>query len=205
MMATTKETESRFESFMNGFSAAVQLSQRSVESGSFIESVCLAASVIDAQIRIGLILNHQLQTASSDLLDDLLHQPDESKIITERGIYKRALKEGIITKEIYNELNELYHKRNRVVHRYIISNITTTEVLLIAQRYSDMVHAVNQSVHKLEGEQLRRCVGMTLEGYRIPESLRGKAGEMTDRMADKKHGNANLARNLRTSPKSGAS
>jgi uncharacterized protein YutE (UPF0331/DUF86 family) len=204
-MTTTKETESRFESFMKGFSAAVQLSERAVESGSFIESVCLSASTIDAQLRTGLILNHQLQTASSDLLDDLLHQSDESKIVTERSIYKRALKESIISEDIYKELNDLYHKRNRVVHRYIISDITTDEVLGIAQRYSNMVYAVNQSVRKLEDEQLRRGVGMTVAGDRIPESIRGKVREMMDREADEKHGNANLAKNLRNPPKSGAS
>jgi len=204
-METTIKTESRFESFMRGFSAAVQLGGRSVENGSFIESVCLSASIIDAQLRIGLILSHQLQRASSDLLDDLLYQPDVSKIVPERSIYKRALKEGIIAKEIYNELENLYQKRNRVVHRYIISDITTAEVLDIARRYSDMVHAVNQSIRKVEDEQLRRGVGMTVAGNRIPESLRGKAKEIMDRMVDEKHGNANLARNLRTSPKSGNS
>jgi len=204
-MATRKQTESRFESFMRGLSAAVQLSRRAVDNGSFIESVCLAASIIDAQLRMGLILNYQLQTASSDLLDDLLHQPDKADIVTERSIYKRALKENIISQETYDELNALYYKRNRVVHRYIISDTTTEEVLRIAQRYSDMVHAVNESVRRLEDEQLRRGVGMTIAGDKVPQSIRGKAKEMMEKEADEKHGNPNLARNLRASPEKGAS
>lgn len=204
-MATSKETEARFESFLRGLSAAVQLSRRAVENGSFIESVCLAASVIDAQLRTGLILNCQLQTGSSDLLDDLLHQADESKIVTERSIYKRALRENIISQEMYDELNDLYYLRNRVVHRYIISDITTEQVVEIARRYADVVHLVSASIRKLEDEQIRRGVGMTKGGAAVPESLHGKAKGIMEGQADEKHGNPDLARNLRSSPKTGAS
>lgn len=196
-MATTKETGIRFESFLRGFSAAVQLSQRAVDNGSFIESVCLAASIIDAQLRIGLILQHQLKTKSTDLLEELLSQAEESEIVTERNIYKRALKENIISQKIYSELNDLYYKRNKVVHQYIISDITTEEVLKIASKYADTVHIVKDAIRRLEDEQIRLGIGMTVSGDKVPQSIRGKAKEIMDKESDEKHGNYNLAKNLR--------
>ncbi|HCZ10937.1 MAG TPA: hypothetical protein DHV16_01485 [Nitrospiraceae bacterium] len=196
-MTTIRETEIRFESFMRGLSAAVQLSQRAVENGSFIESVCLAASVIDAQLRIGLILNHQLKTKSNDLIDELLCQIDDNKIVTERNIYKRALKENIIPQKIYEELNDLYHKRNKVVHQYIISDITTEEIVKIAAKYADTVHIIKDSIRNLENEQIRLGIGMTVSGNRVPDSIRGKANEVMDKQSDEKHGNSNLAKIFR--------
>ncbi|OGW19893.1 MAG: hypothetical protein A2Z82_04135 [Nitrospirae bacterium GWA2_46_11] len=182
---------------MRGLSAAVQLSQRAVENGSFIESVCLAASVIDAQLRIGLILNHQLKTKSNDLIDELLCQIDDNKIVTERNIYKRALKENIIPQKIYEELNDLYHKRNKVVHQYIISDITTEEIVKIAAKYADTVHIIKDSIRNLENEQIRLGIGMTVSGNRVPDSIRGKANEVMDKQSDEKHGNSNLAKIFR--------
>ncbi|MDO8550984.1 MAG: hypothetical protein Q7S39_12660, partial [Ignavibacteria bacterium] len=87
-MSTTKNIELSFESFMKGFAAAAQLSQRAVANGSFIESVCLSASIIDALLRIGLILDYQLKTKTDQILNELLYQADEKKIVTERSIYK---------------------------------------------------------------------------------------------------------------------
>ena len=197
-MASTERTKTRFESFMQGFAAAVQLSQRAVKNGSFIESVCLSASVIDAQLRIGLILEHQLKTKSDCILDELLCQADAKNIITERNIYKQALEKNIISQNVYQELNDLYNKRNKIVHQYIISDITTETVLNIAAKYSDMVHIVKESVRRLEDEQLRLGVGMTKAGDVVPKSIRGEAKEIINNLADKKHDNSNLVKNLRS-------
>lgn len=202
---TTNPSPPRFESFMQGFAAAVLLKRRAAENGCFIECVCLSTSIVDGLLRIGLILNSQLQTRSDKIIEELLYQPDPGKIVTEREIYKRALHENIITQTVYEELNDLHDQRNRIVHRYIISDITTDQVLQIAERFDVVVDTVNQSVRKLEDEQLRRGVGMTRGPKDLSESLRGRVGETIQQMADTKHGNPNLARNLRTNRKKGAS
>jgi hypothetical protein len=49
-------TETRIGQFMDGFVGAAELLQRAGQNGSFIEYICLAASVIDGSLRIGLIL-----------------------------------------------------------------------------------------------------------------------------------------------------
>jgi uncharacterized protein YutE (UPF0331/DUF86 family) len=157
----------------------------------------LAASIIDAQLRMGLILNHQIKTKSNDLIDELLYQIDESKIVTERNIYKQALKENIISQNIYEELNELYYKRNKVVHQYIISDITTEEVVKIAARYADTIHIIKDAIIKLEDEQIRLGIGMTVTGSEVPEQVRKKGKEIMDKVVDEKHGNPVLAFNLR--------
>ena len=88
----------KLSNFMNGFTASVQLSQRAGEDGFFIEYTCLIASIIDGLLRIGLILNYQLENRTDDVLDSLLYQSDEDKIISERHIYKMALEKTLSLK-----------------------------------------------------------------------------------------------------------
>jgi len=195
-MNKIKKEDKHFDSFMKGFTAAVQLSQRAAKNGSFIESVCLSASIIDALLRIGIILDNQLKTKTDKILNDLLYQPDEKKIVTERNIYKEALNKKIITNKIYTELNELYYERNKVVHQYIISEITTEMVLKIAARYSNMVHIIKDSIRKLEDEQLRLGIGMTKTGVDVPEFVRKNANDFMEKIINEKHGNPDLAKNL---------
>lgn len=89
---------------MNGLAAAVQLLNRAGTNGFFIEYVCLATSVIDAILRIGIILKHQLKSRNNEIIDELLSQREEDKIISEREIYRKALKEGIITQALFAQL-----------------------------------------------------------------------------------------------------
>ena len=151
----------KLENFMNGFAAAVQLKTRAGENGFFIEYVCLATTVIDAMLRIGIILNHQLKNKSMDIIDELLFQSDEDKIIFEREIYRRAFSERIITKNLFNELENLYIKRNRILHRYIISDITTKQVLKVGLAYEQLFPLIEDKVRELEIKQIELGVGMT--------------------------------------------
>ncbi len=97
----------------------------------------------------------------------------------------------------------MFGKRIEVlaVHRYIISSITTEQVLMITQRYSDMVYRVNKYIRDLEDEQLRLGVGMTVASKDVPEHIRRKTTEIMRDEADKKHGNPVPAKNLRRTPR----
>ncbi len=66
---------------------------------------------------MGLILQHQLNTRSSELLEELLLQTEVDPIVSEREIYRRAAQEDVIDSSLSRKLEELYSKRNRVVHR----------------------------------------------------------------------------------------
>lgn len=183
--------ESRIGQFMDGFVAAAELLQRAAQNGFFIEYICLAASVIDGSLRIGLILQHQLKTQSSELLEELLLQTEADPIVSEREIYRRAALEGIIDGDLARKLEDLYTKRNRVVHRFIISELTTHEVLQIATEFEQTLPAVNAAVGALEARQVEHGIGMSRSG-----ELPGLGRRLGD-MNAKKHGNPLLAKLLR--------
>lgn len=176
---------------MNGFTAAVELHSRAGEKGCFVESVCLAAAIIDGMLRIGLILQHQIHTRSDELLEDLLYQSDEDKIVSERAIYQRALDAEVIDHETCDLLQGLYDKRNRVVHRYIISEITTQEVLFTAIEFESMVRRVSQAIWKIEACQIELDVGMTRHS-----ETRTTIEDLL-KMSERKHGSKGLAERLR--------
>lgn len=174
---------------MDGFTAAVQLVQRAGENGFFIEYTCLVASIIDGLLRIGLILQHQLETKSEEILDSLLFQSNEDKIISERQIFKMALDKKVIPEKLFNDLGDLYKQRNRVVHRYIISDVSTKDVLNIGIQYEQIKYLVSECVKKLEDGQIQIGVGMTRAGKNTPEENLLKT---LNEMSAKKHNDAVL-------------
>ena len=176
---------------MTGFTAALELDKRAAKEGCFVECVVLSAAVIDGTLRMGLILKHQLETNSKDLIDELLYQEEDGNGISERVIYRRALSKNIITQETHDKLSALYNRRNRVIHRYIISMITTKDVLDIAWEYDSLKHEVSDHVAELEKEQIRLEIGMTVSGE--SENL----SETLEEIAIAKHGDDNLAEALR--------
>ena len=173
------------EDFMNGFGAAVQLLNRAGQNGFIVEYVCLATSVIDAMLRVGLILQHQIKTRTDEIIDEVVYQGDGAKIITEREVYREALKECIIDEELYTQLNRLYDERNMVVHRYIISDITTRQVLDIGIRYEKIIPVIGEKIRRLEEKQIELGVGMTVSGSEVTKS-------QLDEMSAKKHDDPNL-------------
>lgn len=184
-------TKSRIAPFMNGFVAAAELLQRAARNGFSIEYVCLAASVIDGALRIGLILQHQIKTRSSELLEELLLQTDTDPIVSEREIYRRAAWEGVIDSGLAEKLEALYTKRNRIVHRFIINELTTHQVFEIAAEFKQTLLAVNAAVGAMEAKQVELGVGISRSGE-LP-GLGRRLGEMSA----KKHGNPLLAKLLR--------
>lgn len=181
---------------MDGFVAATQLLQRAGEKGFFIEYTCLSASIIDGLLRIGLILKHQLETKTDEIDESLLYQTDEDKIIPERKIYQIALEKTIISQKLFDKLEELYKKRNRVIHRYIISDISTKEVLNIGIKYEETISLVSGAVKKLEEEQIETSIGMTKSGKDKPEPEEDILKRLNE-MSTKKHGDDFLDKALK--------
>ncbi len=189
----------KFINFMNGFSAAVELMRRAQNQGCFVEAVCLSTSVIDSLLRMGLVLKHQLNTKSTEIPENLIYESNNSIKTNERTIYSRCLQSNIINKNLFDKLNTLYTKRNQIVHRYIISEITTEQVLLLSKKFDDIIDKVGKCIDYLEIEQVKTGVGMTHAGKNIPIELRGKSKQLIEELAAKKHGNKNLVKNLRKS------
>ena len=188
------KTTDKLENFMNGFVAAVQLSHRAGKNGFFIEYILLIASIIDGMLRIGLMLQYQLETKSNKVLDALLYQSNEDKIISERKIYKISLDKKIISKKLFDDLEKLYKQRNRVIHRYIISDISTKEVLNIGIQYEQVKYLVSDCVETLESKQIKAGIGMT---RREKNTTKENLHKMLNEMSSKKHNNIILNRTLK--------
>lgn len=191
--------EDKFYNFMKGLGAASQLLYLSKNKGCFIECVCLSATIIDASLRIGIILKHQLDTKTNIILNDLMFQSDEDKIVSERQVYKKALFAGVINQDIYDKLEFLYKQRNKVVHRYIISEITTEKIILIAQEYDDVIDSIKKCLDELEIRQINEGIGMTKSGREVPIMTLMNNEKIMNDMIREKHGNDFLDEKLKTS------
>jgi len=152
------------DKFMQGMSAAVLLLNRAIERQSALECIVLQANLIDGSLRIGLILKTQLDSRSSAIDDSLLQQRDSDPKIPEKEIYKRCLQVGIVDKSLFDELSAAYNKRNKCIHRYLLSDIDydyATELVFELAAIRDRVDAV---VEQLENQQTELGVGMTRTG-----------------------------------------
>ena len=123
----------------------------------------------------------------------MIFQSQKDKAISEREIYRRAHAASVIDNALFTRLQSLYDDRNRVVHRYIISRITTEEVLNIAIGYEDIITAISKRIKEIEALQIQQGVGITVQG----PALEGEEGRnFVEEMADEKH-TAALARLIR--------
>lgn len=150
----------RFNLFMASIATTIDLRNRAIQNNSFIEYVILSASSIDALLRLSIILTSQIENKNDEIDTTLLFQSESDKAIMEREIYKRALNKGIISYEMYVELENLYKQRNRVVHRYIITDIRTDEVVEISHNYAILNDKVGAIINSIEQNQVKLKVGI---------------------------------------------
>ncbi len=149
------------ENFLSSFGTAVSLSRRAKKNRHFIELVCLNASIIDGLLRLTLVFKNQIES-SSDFVDQrLIYQAPNDKKLTERHIYEEALKHRIITKELFRRLNKLYDNRNRVIHRYVISDIKHFEVMKIAKDYEILLNEIAERHRKYHNKLKALGIGMS--------------------------------------------
>jgi len=193
MDKTPPEVWKTFMDFMAGFTAARELHARAGTAGCFVECVCLGASLVDAFLRVGLVLQYQLNNRTRDIPLSLIFQGPADPALSEREIYRRALAASVIDNDTFTCLQALYDQRNRVVHRYVISRITTSDVLDIATKYEEMISLLSKRIYEIEEQQIKEGVGITARG----PALKGDEGKrFLQEIADEKHTPA-LARILR--------
>jgi len=172
----------RFAMFLQGIGASSYMLDKAVENKSFIEATCLLASQIDGLLRTGIVLKKQLDDKNSDIDLEWIYQGPNDAKKSEKDIYRKALELGVINQEVFDKLFELYEDRNRVIHRFVISEITIAEVEEIAYRYYLIQQKVNEVIFELEKEQIEKGVGMTTLGETPAEEalvnlIKGKIGK----------------------------
>lgn len=154
----------RLRQFLKGIAATNDLLNNAVGHKSFIEAVIIIANRIDALLRTGLILKQQLIQNNSVIELKFLYQGNTDSVIMEKEVYKQAMELKIIDNQLYDSLIGLYGERNKVVHRYIISDITTAQIDNIARRYFRVSEKVRDAIVRLEDEQIQKGIGMTVKG-----------------------------------------
>jgi len=180
-------THYQFDRFMFSLAGAGDLISRAYKTTNPIELVILLANQIDALLRLCLILHHQIETNTKEIDIKLFSQKDDDKVVMEKGIYKMALEKGIITQKLHDELHALYNKRNKVVHRYIISDLTTKDVYEISIDYSAMEKKVGEIVRFYEKEQYDKKIGMYGSGDSPSREMTDEEKTILQLMIDEKH------------------
>jgi uncharacterized protein YutE (UPF0331/DUF86 family) len=180
----------KFNRFMVSLLASVDLTNKAQEKGSSIELVILYANRIDALLRLALILQKQLQDSTNNIDIELIFQGEEDKPISERAIYKRALDGGVIEEPLFERLTNLYESRNKVVHRYIISDLKTNDIIKLVVDYMDIHEIIGSKVGVLEQEQFTKGIGIYGDGNNPKDPIdatrmKGLLAELHDKHANR--------------------
>ena len=77
----------------------------------------------------------------------------------EKKIYDKAKEMNILSDEQHKELYKLYNLRNKVVHRYIITDIKTMELHEICYNYELFCENVRLILANIETEQFEKKIG----------------------------------------------
>lgn len=148
--------------FLSGIGAAHNLLVDAIELNvAFTEQVCLCATLIDGILRLSLVMEEQLETGKEVVDSKLLFQGKrQKKFISEREIYCRARQKRIITKEIERKLNLLYNRRNIIIHRYLISDIKTKDVIKVAKQYIDIYLKIKERHRSVHNKLVHKKIGI---------------------------------------------
>ncbi|MGE0567698.1 MAG: hypothetical protein AB7O73_07090 [Bacteroidia bacterium] len=151
----------RFEMFLQGIGATNLMLSKAIESKAFIEATCLLGTQIDSLLRIAIVLKKQLINRNMVIEKEWIYQGATDKKKSEKDIYKKAKELGILDEATFDNLYKLYEDRNRVVHRFIISEITLADVESISYEYYQIREKIKQAVDDIESEQIKQNIGMT--------------------------------------------
>lgn len=158
---------SKFENFLSAFGATRVLLQQAHEKGALIEGVVLYTALVDGFCRICLILKEQLENKNGDINEKYIYQNDDESNYSEREIYSIALKKDIIDSKIFEEINKLYNIRNKIIHRFFISEVEYSHMEIVCKRYEIIYNKLWNITYDLEAEQIDKGVGMTISGKKI--------------------------------------
>jgi len=186
-------SQKRFSLFMASIATTIQLRNNSIKHKSFIEFIALSANHIDALLRLSIIYNNQIIENNKEIDTTLLFQKEGDKPIMEKDIYKKALEEKIITQELYDKLFSLYNERNKVIHRYIITDIRTEDLFEIAVEYDKIDHKIDELVNDLECKQFELKVGIFCTDSPSNGSLNGQELEKLQYQIRDKHGKIKIS------------
>ena len=143
----------KFDRFTGSLAASHDLLYAAIDAGACIEIIAITANQIDAYLRLSLVIAKQLEEKTNNIETRYLFKADGEKGIMERKVFEDALKTQVIDLETFDTLNELYNFRNRVIHRYIISDIKSRDLAEIAGKYLSALEMIRLILRDLEQKQ----------------------------------------------------
>lgn len=155
----------KFSNFINSFGATKLLLDRAKQNDFLIEALVLYASLVDGLCRIGLILKEQIDNNNSLINQSYIYQSDEVRGITEREIYKLSLNKHVISEDIFNKLSQLYDFRNKLIHRFFLSEIDYSKTKTYLSEYEEVYQVLYKTIFALETQQIMSGIGMTKGGH----------------------------------------
>lgn len=150
----------KYDRFFDALAASHDLLNAAIESTSFIEIIAISANQIDAYLRLSIVIAKQIASQTDEFDVRYFFQADNEWGIKESKIYELANNLGIIDNQISDELAVLYKHRNRVIHRYIISNIKTQDLMEIALSYLENAEKIRLILEELENKQFNQDSGI---------------------------------------------
>jgi len=149
----------RFDKFNASLAASFDLKNKAIKNRSFIELIIIIANQIDAYLRLCIVHKYQIIENTFLFKLEYLYQAEIDKPIMEKKIYQKAREMEILSEGQYNQLYKLYDLRNKVVHRYIITDIKTMELKNICYDYELVCEEIRLILAKIETEQFEKNVG----------------------------------------------
>lgn len=143
----------KFDRFLGSLAASYDLLYSAINALAFIEIIAIAANQIDAHLRLSLVIAKQMEQETDNIEIRYLFQADGEKGIMERKVFDDALESKVIDTETFDGLNELYNLRNRVIHRYIISDIKSRDLVTIAGKYLSALEKTRLILRDFEQKQ----------------------------------------------------
>lgn len=186
----------KYEKFRAALAASFDLKEKAMEGNSFIEFVIIIANQIDAYLRLSIVMAKQLRDMSDEIDISYLFQGENDPPVMERKIYKIAHEMNIIDDEIYNKLEKLYKDRNKIVHRYIISEITTIDLIDSVVDYEEICESVRLKLKAIEDLQVIKKVGIYKNGTPDNSELSDETLKMIYAQINDKHSLVDLYRKI---------
>jgi len=149
----------RLEKFNASLAASFDLKNEALDNRSFIELIIINANQIDAYLRLCIAFKYQIIENTTLFKLEYLHQSENDKPLMEKKIYDKAKEMNILSDEQHNKLYMLYDLRNKVVHRYIITDIKTKELAGIGYQYEVLCEEIRLVLASIENEQYDNKVG----------------------------------------------
>lgn len=144
----------KFDRFQTALAASYDLLDNAIKSDSYIEIIAITTNQIDAFLRLCIVISIQINNQTDNIPIKYLFQSENENGYMEKNIYDDAIKYGVIDDDLYKKLKILYKLRNRVIHRYIISDIKTRDLPSIAIDYIDTTEKVRLILRDFEDRQI---------------------------------------------------